>query len=136
MPEIFKIIPQDSFYDSWHFKKKSDFFFEFPLWCSGLIIWLVSVEVPVQSSTWCRGLRIQHCCSCGIVHTDLIPGPGAGEKQKKNSDFFENSFFFLSFFLFFFFFFGQYPWVRKFLSQGSYPCHSWNQSTGVTTPDS
>ena len=28
---------------------------------------------------WCSGLKIQHCCSCGIGYScslDLIPGPG------------------------------------------------------------
>ena len=35
---------------------------EFLLWCSGLMIWLFSVEVLVQSLTWCSGFRIQCCC--------------------------------------------------------------------------
>ena len=38
---------------------------EFLLWCSRLMIWLVSGGtslIPIQ----CSGLRIQHYCSCGI----------------------------------------------------------------------
>ena len=43
-------------------------------WCLG------SVGTWVPSPAWHRGLRIQHCCSCGLVlscGSDLIPGPGA-----------------------------------------------------------
>ena len=39
---------------------------EFPLWCSGLMIWLMSVEALVQSPVCYSGLRIQHCYSCGV----------------------------------------------------------------------
>ena len=38
----------------------------FLLWWSDLMIWLVSLEVLVQSTAQHSGLRIQHCCSCGI----------------------------------------------------------------------
>ena len=41
---------------------------------------LGSAGTQVPSPAWHRGLRIQHCHSCGIGHTcssDLIPGPGA-----------------------------------------------------------
>ena len=37
------------------------------------------MEVPVPSLAQWGGLRIQHCCSCGIGHSsgsDSIPGPG------------------------------------------------------------
>ena len=42
------------------------------------------------SLQWCIGLRIWHCCSCGVSHnfcSDLIPGPGTpyatGQPKKK-----------------------------------------------------
>ena len=44
---------------------------EFPLWHSGLMIWLVSVEAPVQSPALHSGLRIWCCCSCGIGCSSL-----------------------------------------------------------------
>ena len=56
------------------------------------MIWLVSVEVPIQSLVQCSGLRIWHCCSCGIGHSsgsDLTPGLrtpyalGAAKKEKR-----------------------------------------------------
>ena len=40
---------------------------------------------------WCRGLRIRHCCSCGVGHSynsDFVPGlrnsicHGCGQKKK------------------------------------------------------
>ena len=46
------------------------------------------MEVP----TWCSGLRVQHCCSCGTgcnCSASLIPGPGTftccwcGQKKKR-----------------------------------------------------
>lgn len=46
-------------------KLKMLHFQEFLLWCSRLMIWLVSGGtslIPIQ----CSGLRIQHYCSCGI----------------------------------------------------------------------
>ena len=36
---------------------------------------MLNLELPL----WCNELRMQHCCSCGIVHSfssDLISGPG------------------------------------------------------------
>ena len=57
-----------------------------PLWCSGLMIWLVSS--PAQRS----GLGIWHCCSCGESHSscsDLIPDLGVsiccGCSQKRKT---------------------------------------------------
>ena len=64
---------------------------EFPLWHSGLMIQLISVEAPVQSPAWHSELRIQHCCSCGVGCSsglDLIPdlgtfvSHGCGQKKK------------------------------------------------------
>ena len=60
---------------------------------SGFIIWLLSV---VQSPAQHSGLRIQHCCSCGISHSsglDSIPGLGTsicqgfgwGKKREKQT---------------------------------------------------
>jgi len=43
------------------------------------MIRLVSEEVPVRSPAWQSGLRIQHCCSCGIGH-----GCGSDSKFTKN----------------------------------------------------
>ena len=37
------------------------------MWHSGLIIWLVSVVLLVRSPAQCKGLRIWHCHSWGIV---------------------------------------------------------------------
>ena len=55
---------------------------EFLLWCSRLRTWQLSLVVQVWSLTQHSGLRILHCCSCGIGHKcslDLIPG----QKEKK-----------------------------------------------------
>ena len=66
-----------------HFKR------EFPLWCNGLKIRLVSVEAPVQSLAQHIVLRIQCCCSCGVSRSsgsNFIPGlelPYAMEAAKK-----------------------------------------------------
>ena len=52
---------------------------ELPLWLSGLLIQLVSVEMAVRSSALHSGLRIQHCCSCGVgcsSSLDSVPGQG------------------------------------------------------------
>ena len=52
---------------------------EFPLWRSGLMILLISVEAPVQSPTLPSGLRIQCSCTCGVVCSsglDAVPGLG------------------------------------------------------------
>ena len=65
---------------------------QFHLWHSGLMIWLVSVEVRVQSLAWHSRLRIQHCHSCGVGRSsslDSVPGLGTsicyrgGQKRKK-----------------------------------------------------
>ena len=51
----------------------------------------VATEARVQSPAQCNGLRIWHCCSCGLVCScglDLIPGLRTsisceyGEKKK------------------------------------------------------
>ena len=52
---------------------------EFPLCYSGLVIQLVFVEVLVWSLACHSGLRIWHCCSCGVgcsSSSDSIPGLG------------------------------------------------------------
>ena len=58
------------------------------------MIWLVSVEAPVQSLAWCSGLGIQHCCSYSVCHSSglvSVPGPatsmchGCGHKRKKHN---------------------------------------------------
>ena len=54
---------------------------------------LGSAGTQVQSPAWDSGLRIWHCCSCGLGRSyslDLIPGPGipyaaGGPKEKKVS---------------------------------------------------
>ena len=60
---------------------------EFPLWLSGLMIRLISVEALVQFPACHSGLRIQCCCSCGIGHSsgsdsslarELAEGVGGG----------------------------------------------------------
>ena len=66
---------------------------KFPLWCSGLMIWLVCVEVPVRSPDQCSGLRIWRCHSSGVGCSsglDLIHGlelphavGAAGKKKRK-----------------------------------------------------
>lgn len=64
-----------------HFKR------EFPLWCNGLTIRLVSVEAPVQSPAQNSGLRTQRYCSCGVgcsSGSDLISGPGNSEKRVRS----------------------------------------------------
>ena len=62
------------------------------------MILLVSVEVLVRSLAWCSGLRIQHCCSCGVSHSSGLhsfPGLGTsicrrcGQKRKKEKEFTE-----------------------------------------------
>ena len=57
------------------------------------MIWLVSVEAPVPSQARPSGLRIQHCCSCGVGHSsglDLIPALGTsiclGGHQKRKTN--------------------------------------------------
>ena len=65
---------------------------EFPLWHSGLMIWLVSVAVWVRSLAQNSGLRIWHFLSCGVGRTcgtGSSPDPGIstcqgyGQKRKK-----------------------------------------------------
>ena len=60
---------------------------EFPLWLNGLMIWLVSVETPVQSPALHSGLRISHGCSSGFNSQSLAQefpyAVGAAEKEKK-----------------------------------------------------
>ena len=43
---------------------KRSFKVEFPLWCSGLMIQLVSLQGLVQSLAQCSALRLWRCCSC------------------------------------------------------------------------
>ena len=59
---------------------------------------IVSVAVWFQSLAWCSGLKVQHCCSCGVVCScslDLIPSLGTSyaasaakkdKKQEQNHD--------------------------------------------------
>ena len=70
--------------------RKSTQDMEFLLWCSGLMIQHVSVEVTVQSPAWHSGLRILLCCDVGCSSGwDSVPGPGnsiccgCGPKKKK-----------------------------------------------------
>ena len=52
---------------------------EFPLWHSGLMISLFSVEPLVCSLALYSGLKIWHCCSCGTGCSSglySIPNPG------------------------------------------------------------
>ena len=53
---------------------------------------LGSTETQVRSLAWHSGLRIWHCCSCGLDHNcslDLILGPGTpcamGQPKKKKN---------------------------------------------------
>ena len=49
------------------------------LWLKNLtVVAQVTVEAWVPSPAWCRGLRIQWCCSCGVgcrCDSDAILGP-------------------------------------------------------------
>ena len=74
----------------WH--SKMTWSLEFPLWCSGLMMWLFSVEAPVPSPAQCSGLRIWCCCNCSL---DSISGPRTSvyyrcnwkrNKKKKKND--------------------------------------------------
>ena len=65
---------------------------EFLLWHSRLMIWLVSVAVLFKSPVQCCGLRIWHCHSCSVgcsCSSDLNPGlgtstsPGCRQKRPK-----------------------------------------------------
>ena len=74
-------------------RKTGKRFQEFPLWHRGLGTRLVSGEVQVPSPTQCGGLRIRHCCSCGVGRScsfPSIPGPGTsiscGCSQKRKKD--------------------------------------------------
>ena len=47
---------------------------EFLLWLSSLRTQLVSMRIQVYSLASLRGLRIQHCCTCGVGHRcGLVP---------------------------------------------------------------
>ena len=70
---------------------------EFPLWCSGLMIWLVSVEALVPSPAWHSGLRIQCCYSCGVgrscgldsisdLETSICRGGGWKRRKKREKE--------------------------------------------------
>ena len=67
--------------------------------CCGLMIWIVSVAVPVRSLIQHSGWRIQHCHSCDVgcsCSSDLVPGLRAStlcgcsrktnKQTKKNSN--------------------------------------------------
>ena len=47
---------------------------ELLLWCSGLMVWLVSVEALAGSLAQHSGLRICCCCSCGIGNFHMLQG--------------------------------------------------------------
>ena len=55
---------------------------EFLHWHSGLMIWLIPVEVLVQSAAQHSGLRILCCHSCG-VGCSYAKGETIKEKKKK-----------------------------------------------------
>ena len=68
---------------------------EFLQWHSGLMIQLVSVKVLVRSPAWLSGLRIQHCCSCGVgcscpwirsLACELPNAVGSSEKEKRKKE--------------------------------------------------
>ena len=65
-------------------------FLEFPLWLNRLMTQFVFVEAPVWSPAQGSGLRMWHCCSCGVGHSsgsDLTHGPETTKKERKKNQF-------------------------------------------------
>ena len=76
----------------WPINTRKDARQAFSLWCSGSIVWLVSVEAQVQSLARCNGLRIQCCCNLQL-QLGFYPWPrnfhmlwvGSEKKKKKKT---------------------------------------------------
>ena len=74
----------------WPINTRKDARQAFSLWCSGSIVWLVSVEAQVQSLARCNGLRIRCCCNLQL-QLGFYPWPrnfhmlwvGSEKKKKK-----------------------------------------------------